>query len=111
MDLTNTNKVGEHVQTKVETRKDIAVNGSSSDAPRDLCYNWKVCDGLTCKTDIGTFISGASDDGRLCVGKTCYSMCQDDNGISGRGGLLHDGEQVPKGDGKTIFSFGQTKRH
>lgn len=111
MELTNTNKVGEHVQTKVETRKDFADNGSSSDAPKDLCYNWKVCDGLTCKTDIGTFISGASDDGRLCVGKTCYAMCQDDNGISGRGGLLHDGEQVPKGDGKTLFSFGQAKGH
>ena len=105
------NKVGEHVLPQDKKGEISSVSSSDTDITETLCYNWKVCDGLTCKTDIGTFISGASDDGRLCVGRKCYYMCQDDNGISGRGGLLRDGEQVPKGDGKALFSFGQVKGH
>lgn len=102
-------KVGKDVQTEIHSRTSAAPQGGSPGVSDDMCYHWKVCDGTSCKTDIGTFIAASSDDGRLCVGRRCYPMCQDDNGISGRGGLLHDGKQVPQGIGSSLFSFGQAK--
>lgn len=107
--LRSSEKVGEDVQTQVKTRETAPSYGSSPLSSENLCYHWKVCDGTTCKTDIGIFLNVSSVDGTLCIGRKCYGVCQDDNGISGRGRLLHDGEQVPQGDGKGLFSFGQAK--
>lgn len=100
------NNGGKDVQQ--QQRKPLAVESSASsifgkgadplvDGSTPSCYNWKICDGKRCRTDIGIFPNAYDIDGPICLGNRCYSMCQAGDGFSSRGGLLHPGEQVSKG--------------
>ncbi len=86
-------KVGQDVQ---QVKKEYSVLGKGVDVGVDgtapTCYNWKICNGKVCKTDIGMFPNAYDIDGPICLGNKCYSMCQAGDVFSSRGGLLHPGK-------------------
>ncbi|MCQ2063416.1 MAG: zonular occludens toxin domain-containing protein [Fibrobacter sp.] len=100
-----TKKGVSNVHSEIQKVEDIHSNDIVSAPATGVCYHWKICDGETCKSDIGLFPNVSDIDGPLCLGTKCYPMCEGNIDIPDGGGLLHPGKSVSSGKKHSLHRF------